>query len=53
MGKFTTTQLQNALVELYKRSDAEAVAAYRMTFDELAARMGDDAFDAWCETAGI
>jgi len=53
MDKFTTAQLQNALIELYKRPDIEAVAAYRMTFDELAVRMGDDAFDAWCETAGI
>jgi hypothetical protein len=53
MGKFTTAQLQNALIDLYKRNDADAVAAYRMTFDELALRMGDESFDAWCETAGI
>jgi len=53
MHKFTTSQLQQALIELYKRNDAGAVAAYRMTFDELAARLGDDAFDAWCDAAGI
>ncbi len=53
MNKFTTEQLQAALLGLYARSDAEAFAAYQMTFDEVAARMGDEAFDAWCEENGI
>lgn len=49
MSKFTTEQLQAALILLRKKSDADSFAAYRMTFDELARRMGDD-FDAWCDT---
>lgn len=53
MSKFTTTQLQAAMMELYKRNDQDAVIAYRMTLDELASRMGDDQFDAWCESVGI
>lgn len=50
MSKFTTAQLQAALIELRNRSDAEGTAAYQMTFDEVAARMGAEAFDAWCDT---
>jgi len=49
MSKFTTEQLQTALISLRKKSDADSVAAYELTFDELATRMGDD-FDAWCDT---
>ena len=50
MSKFTTTQLQAALIALRNRTDAEGTTAYQMTFDEVAARMGNDAFDAWCDT---
>lgn len=53
MDKFTTPQLQAALIELYKLKDADSQSAYQMTFDELHRRMGDDAFDAWCEAQGI
>lgn len=52
MSKFTTTQLQTALIKLRARSDADSVAAFQMTFDELANRMGDEAFDQWCEAQG-
>lgn len=38
---------------LYKRDDHDAVIAYRVTFDELERRMGDEQFDAWCESVGI
>jgi hypothetical protein len=50
---FTTTQLQAALLALYVRQDDDAAQAYRMTFDELHARMGDESFDAWCEAQGL
>lgn len=53
MEKFTTKQLQDALVALYSRNDTDARYAFAMTFDEVHRRMGDDAFDAWCESAGI
>jgi hypothetical protein len=52
MNKFTTAQLQAALIALRSRKDADGVAAYYMTFDEVAARMGDAAFDAWAESLG-
>lgn len=53
MNKFTTAQLKAAMIELYKLNTEAARLAYRMTFDELHRRMGDDAFDAWCDDAGI
>lgn len=54
MNKFTTKQLQDALIELYARpaSDVAAFAAYQMTFNEVHKRMGDDAFDAWLDQLG-
>lgn len=52
MSKFTTTELQNALIALRKKTDADSVAAWDMTFDEVAKRMGDDAFDAFCVAQG-
>ena len=53
MNKFSTAQLKAALVELHKLNTEEAFKAYRMTFAELHRRMGDDAFDAWCDEVGI
>mgnify|MGYP000860247212 FL=1 len=53
MGKFTTHQLQAAMIGLRARTDEASVAAYEMTFDEVARRMGDEAFDAWCEAQGF
>jgi hypothetical protein len=53
LKNFTTAQLQAALIALYRREDADAAQAYRMTFDELQARMGDESFDAWCEAQGL
>lgn len=50
MKKFTTTQLKNALIELHKTNET---GAYQLAFDELNRRMGDDAFDAWCDEVGI
>ena len=52
MSKFTTKQLQAALIGLRAKSDKDSAAAFEMTFDEVCARMGDDAFDAWCIAQG-
>jgi len=52
MSKFTTTQLQQALIALRAKNDADSIAAWDMTFDQVAQRMGDDAFDAWCVAQG-
>ena len=52
MDKFTTAQLKAALIELHAKTDDDGRAAFEMTFDEVASRMGDEAFDAWCEGLG-
>lgn len=48
MNKFTTEQLKNALIGLRNVDDD----AFQMTFDEVAKRMGDVAFDAFCTAQG-
>lgn len=53
MGKFTTEQLQKALIGLHTRNDADSNAAYAMTFEELNRRMGDDEFDAFLDANGL
>ena len=52
MDKFTTKQLQQAMIELRKLNDKDSIAAFEMTFDEVCSRIGDEAFDAWCESLG-
>jgi hypothetical protein len=51
MNKFTTEQLQAALIGMRNRKDASD--AYAMTVDELYERMGDEAADAWFESKGL
>ena len=48
--KFTTEQLKESLIELYKRRDKEGADAYVLTFGVLEDRMGYQAFDDWCAT---
>ena len=48
MNKYTTQQLQAATLGLAVLNDADGTTAYQMAFEELHARMGDVAFDAWC-----
>lgn len=52
MKKFTTAQLQEALIVLRSRSDVNGQAAYDLTWNEVHRRMGDDEFDAWCLAQG-
>lgn len=52
MEKYTTQQLQRALIGLCSRTDKDGAAAFRMVFDEVAGRMGD-AFDAWALRRGV
>jgi hypothetical protein len=53
MQKFTLTQLQEVMIGLRSHSDENSFAAWRMVFDEVHRRMGDDAFDKWCTSIGI
>ncbi len=51
--KFTTKQLKNAMIELHGMKEEGAIEAYQLAFDELLERMGDDAFDTFCDGANI
>jgi hypothetical protein len=51
MNKFTTQQLKDAFIELAARKDADA--AYRLAFDELERRLGDDEFDSFLDSVGV
>jgi len=53
MGKFTISQLKKAFLELAKKKDEDSNRAYRLCFDALNARMGDDKFDAFLDQHGI
>lgn len=53
MEKFTTQQVKNALIELQKMKSEDAFRAYRMAFEELNERLGDDAFDAFLDANGL
>lgn len=53
MSKFTTEQLQQAMIDLYPKKDIDSCTAYAMTFEEVHKRMGDEAFDAWLEANGL
>ena len=52
MEKFTTEQLKQALIGLRAKNDEDSAEAFEMTFDEVAERMGDEAFDEWCDSLG-
>jgi hypothetical protein len=48
--KFTTEQLQASLIELYNCKDQASSDAYSLTFEVVCERMGEEAFDTWCDT---
>ncbi|MGN5127368.1 hypothetical protein [Aeromonas sp. 30P] len=52
MSKYTTEQLKAALIGLYDMNTPGADLAFEMTLCEVQRRMGDEAFNAWCEAQG-
>ena len=52
MEKFTTEQLKQALIGLRAKNDEDSAEAFEMTFDEVCRRIGDEAFDEWCDSLG-
>lgn len=53
MKKYTTQQLKDATLGLYKMKGQEALRAYQLAFGELEKRLGEDAFLEWCDSVGI
>ena len=49
MDKFTTKQLKEAMISLCSLKDDASFRAYQMVFDELHSRLGDEAFDSFCD----
>jgi hypothetical protein len=53
MKNFTAKQLKEAIIELYPRKDQSSVAAYRVAFDLLETKIGEEKMDAFLEAYGI
>lgn len=49
----TTQLLKDALIELYSRKDDASDAAYRLAFDLLNAKLGDEKFDQFLDAYGL
>lgn len=53
MQRYSTAQLQQAMLGLFPRKDADSCAAYALAFEEVHRRMGDAEFDAWLDANGL
>lgn len=53
MDKFTTKQLKEAMISLCSLKDDASFRAYQMVFDELHSRLGDEAFDSFCDAYSL
>lgn len=50
LSSYTTQQLKDAMAEFAKMDELEA---YQLAFCELHARLGDEAFDSFCDEMGV
>lgn len=53
MKAFTTSQLKEAMISLYSLNDDDSLRAYQLVFDELLSRLGDEAFDSFCDAYSL
>ena len=53
MNKFTVKQLKEAMVELYGKKDEESNMAYRIAFDLLEQKIGEEALDQFLDAYGM
>jgi hypothetical protein len=53
MKNFTTQQLKDAMVALYPKKDDLSCAAYRLAFDLLEAKIGEEKFNQFLEAYGL
>ena len=49
----TTQQLKDAMIDLYNKKDNASNAAYRVAFDLLEAKLGDDKMDQFLDAYGM
>ena len=53
MKNFTAQQIKDAMIELYPRKDDLSNRAYRIAFDLLEEKIGEDAMDQFLEAYGL
>ena len=53
MTNFTVQQIKAAMIELYPRKDDLSNRAYRIAFDLLEAKIGEDEMDKFLEAYGL
>ena len=49
----TVQKLKDAMIGLYKKNDEESNAAYRVAFDLLEAKIGEDKLDQFLDAYGM
>ena len=52
-NKMTTQNLKDAMIDLYNKKDAASESAYRMAFDLLEAKIGEDKLDQFLDAYGM
>ena len=53
MTNFTVKQLKDAVIELYSKNDDISNIAYRMAFDLLEKKIGEEKLDKFLDAYGI
>ena len=53
MNKFTAQQLKDAMIELYPRKDQDSNRAYRLAFDLLESKIGEEKMDQFLDAYGF
>ena len=53
MSNFTVKQLKDAMIELYPRNDELSGKAYRVAFDLLESKIGEDKMDQFLDAYGL
>lgn len=53
MTNFTVQQLKDAMIELYSKKDDASNRAYRVAFDLLEAKIGEEKMDQFLDAYGM
>lgn len=53
MDKFTAQQLKDAMIDLYPKKDQDSNRSYRLAFDLLEAKIGEEKLDQFLDAYGL
>ena len=53
MINITAQQLKDAMIDLYSKKDAASGTAYRLAFDMLESKIGEDKLDQFLDAYGL